>query len=259
MSTHIYDAVRIPKSSILEYTVIARKYAKDAIEAIIDEAKKLTAMIDASCAIEIRDPDRHPWRTISEEAYNVISWYWSILDNCAVTKLREEEKKLLMDYMASAGITDPEALYKFLKACSFSMAGQYEFQFYEIPEAPFTVMRWRNLPSSVQEAIYDTYPDFCFQDQSEAPCLKSQNKEFGAYVESRLDMIDELAPEMRRRIMQLVADGYYQERERLWDKLTAEEFTISTSALRYPFLTTQEKIKYTRAILLRKYKEEEKK
>ena len=259
MSTHIYNAVRIPKSSILEYTAIARKYAKDATADIINEATKLTAATDASCAIEIRDLNRHPWRTISEEAYNVISWYWSILDNCAVTKLREEEKKLLMDYMASAGITDPEALYKFLRACSFSMAGQHEFQFYEIPEASFTVMRWSSLPNSVQKAIYDTYPDFCFQDQSEAPDLKSQNRAFGEYVESRLDMIDELVPEMRRRIMQLVADGYYQERERLWDKLTAEEFTISTSALRYPFLTTQEKIKCTRAILLRKHKEEEEK
>lgn len=255
MSTHIYNAVRIPKASILDYAKIAKMFSEKAVTSLTAEAYRLTKDLDASCAIAVKGEGEHAWSTISDEAYNVVSWYWSIMDNSMVCKLRKEEKELLMDYMKKVGISDPEALYSFLRVCSFALADRYEFQFYEVKDEPFALMRWTSLPSDVAKLIYDTYPEYCYQDQSEAPSLKNQNEDLGSYVESRLEMIDELDPEMRSRIMQLVADGCYQERERVWDKMTNMEFTISAASLRYPFLTTQDKIKYTRALIVRKYKE----
>lgn len=224
MSTKIYDAVLIPTSNMKALIGVGQKIAKIHQDDMIGE-------LSAKYSLEF------------PEGYDFDKLHPILLQTIALSKANDtiifktKDRKMLEYYIEQEKLDiGREELNKLIDLCEDICKCQV-LSFLRL-DAGRTLMKWYTLSPEAEKWVYDHFPDYHYQNQTDGYTLEEVAPEFAKeYREYLSDREEELDENTLEKAEYWITEVLYGQRGKDWGKAMGNHWNFAECSLTFHLMT----------------------
>ena len=160
------------------------------------------------------------------------------------------------EYSSEIAISAARELYRIWAVCALLFGTNPMLYFYEKKDGPFALLSWRNLPPSVEENIFATFPEFGFTTVSEILVedipvgLKADLEAVLQKIGACKGITSEEKDTLRNNIGSSIGTALAEARFEVWKDVTNELPDPEQNGLQFSVLNNKDKVLLFKDILV---------